>query len=145
MEAEAKGRVDPHLTKKAKMHVVAAFAEAQPAADLRLCGQLHQAEQEAAVQRVLAMIIYISSITKIKWSYRSSDSRPPAHQHGLASNPSIAIAAITALSSLSTRGPTICAGNLSPLSSSLSASNTLAIAFGFSSQCLQFCGLVNAK
>ena len=92
------------------MHVVAAVAEAQPAADLRLCGQFHQAEQEAAVQRVLAMIIYISSITKIKWSYRSSDSRPTAHPHGLASNPAIAIAAITAPSSLSTRGPTLCAG-----------------------------------
>ena len=111
MEAEAKGRVDPHLTKKTKMHVVAAVAEAQPAADLRLRGQLHQAEQEAAVQRVLAMIIYISSITKIKWSYRSSDSRLTAHPHGLASNPAIAIVAITAPSSLSIRGPTICAGN----------------------------------
>ena len=63
MEAEAKGRIDLNPTQKAEMHVVAVIAQAQSAADLRLRGQLHQAEQEAAVQLVLAMIIYISSIT----------------------------------------------------------------------------------
>lgn len=66
MEAEAEGLIDPDLTKAAEVHIIAALSQAQPDANLRLCGQLHQAEQEATVQRILAMIIYISSITKIK-------------------------------------------------------------------------------
>lgn len=44
MEAEAEGLIDPDLTKAAEVHIIAALSQAQPDANFRLCGQLHQAE-----------------------------------------------------------------------------------------------------